>query len=202
MNLIDILPTEIFIHEIFPKMALCDLHSMEMTSNRNKILIQIYIQQLERNLGLTGIRTTKDLIEHLTIRIPSATMIFLNLIQDVKNKIYLLTRYDPNFDYEMISEIELKLKSISFVFFELEWKDLFEMINNRNIIKSSTYSIFHNHAPIQGLTYQNIDERILQRLFPKWFACIKNILKENKISDSDISEINTEINSKIYRLLM
>lgn len=196
-------PNEIYWNEIFPKLELSDLQNLEATSNSTRILVRNYIQDLGRSLGFHNIQCPKDLIENLSREISHNQIEFSTLIRFIINKILLLNQHTRQNINEILyqTNIELRNKKESFMIFEKEWLNLFDKINNKIILRPSTYLILQRNIPSMGLTFQNTDTRILDSLFPKWNEVLKDILRKKEISDSDIDEIRTEFNTKFYQML-
>jgi hypothetical protein len=200
MNILS-LPNEIFINEVFPYLELSDLFQFEKTSTQLKELVSDYVHHLAIHLGFPNIYKTKDLIDRLLIdlNLSQIQTIFNQIIRVIILKIESLRRFQIE-DEEEIKELNHSFKE-TFDLFENELKQSLDTLNHKPFLKPNTYSILQNFTPLMGLTFQNTDTRILEQLFPEWDNRINRILKNYHFSRSDIDQIRTELNSRIYLML-
>ena len=200
MNILS-LPNEIFINEVFPYLELSNLFQFEKTSTQLKELVSDYVHHLAIHLGFPNIYKTKDLIERLSIdlNLSQIQTIFNQIIRVIILKIESLRRFQIE-DEEEIKELNHSFKE-TFDLFENELNQSLDTLNHKLFLKPNTYSILQNFTPLMGLTFQNTDTRILEQLFPEWDNRINRILKNYHFSRSDIDQIRTELNSRIYLML-
>jgi hypothetical protein len=199
MNLID-LPNEILFHELFPKMELSDLLNLEVNHSM-KNLVRFYIQEeIARKLGFRNLKNSFELIEHLRIYL-NPNDIYFFLVENIKNKIFLITRYRNQLDEMQIQDIIYEIKEW-FPMFKKDWENNFDRVHSQTIIRYQIYLFLLQNRPVMGLTFQNKDTRILEKVLPKWDIYLQNFLKIKGLSEGQIDEIRTEANTKIFQLWM
>jgi hypothetical protein len=198
MSLLD-LPNDILIHNLFTKMELSDLINFEVNHSM-RILVRNYIQKIARSLGFRNLQSPFELAEHLCnfSHLHPNDMYFF-LIENIKNKIHLLTRFRNPIDEIQMNQIILDIKEL-ILNFKKEWENNFDYVNQQTIIRYSIYVFLMQNRPTMGLTFQNKDTRILEKVVPKWDLDIQPILKKLSLSDDQIDEIRTDLNSKIFQL--
>jgi hypothetical protein len=198
MSLLD-LPNDILIHNLFTKMELSDLINFEVNHSM-RILVRNYIQKIARSLGSRNLQSPFELAEHLCnfSHLHPNDMYFF-LIENIKNKIHLLTRFRNPIDEIQMNQIILDIKEL-ILNFKKEWENNFDYVNQQTIIRYSIYVFLMQNRPTMGLTFQNKDTRILEKVVPKWDLDIQPILKKLSLSDDQIDEIRTDLNSKIFQL--
>ena len=198
MSLLD-LPNDILIHNLFTKMELSDLINFEVNHSM-RILVRNYIQKIARSLGFRNLQSPFELAEHLCnfSHLHPNDMYFF-LIENIKNKIHLLTRFRNPIDEIQMNQIILDMKEL-ILNFKKEWENNFDYVNQQTIIRYSIYLFLMQNRPTMGLTFQNKDTRILEKVVPKWDLEIQILLKKLSLSDDQIDEIRTDLNSKIFQL--
>lgn len=202
MNLLEF-SDEIFVHHIFPNLELSELNKLKTTCFQFHQLIENYSYSLGKNLGFQYVYHMEDLIHKLEIELSPIRVEFSTLIRFMIHKTHSLIRYSNADSSEIIYELNLELgNKESFLIFLEEWNQLFDQISNKTIVRPFIYSILLENMPSMGLTFQNTDTRILEKLFPKWNSLLVNSFKEKRFSDSDNDEIRTELNTKIFQLLV
>jgi hypothetical protein len=198
MSLLD-LPNDILIHNLFTKMELSDLINFEVNHSM-RILVRNYIQKIARSLGFRNLQSPFELAEHLcNFSHLNPNDMYFFLIENIKNKIHLLTRFRNPIDKIQMNQIILDMKEL-ILNFKKEWENNFDYVNQQTIIRYSIYVFLMKNRPTMGLTFQNKDTRILEKVVPKWDLDIQPILKKLSLSDDQIDEIRTDLNSKIFQL--